>query len=81
MTGVQTCALPILLKNIDYIQDNIYPTLGWMDCFMCVYYLLCGKPLAQNHNLFNNFPTKIPLDMSTVPPGTEIIHNFKDYYD
>lgn len=69
-----------LLKNLDHIQDTIYPTLGWMDCFMCVYFLLCGKPLIENKRLFNNFPTKIPLDMSKVPKEVEIIHNFKDYY-
>lgn len=68
-------------NNVENIQNTIYPTLGWMDCFMCVFYLLCGKPLAQNSRLYNGFPIKIPFDMTAVPPGTEILHNFKDYYD
>ena len=69
------------VDNLDYIQDNIYPTLGWMDCFMCVFYLLCGKELAQNKSLYNNWPIKIPFEMNDVPEGTYLIHNFKDYYE
>ena len=70
-----------LENNLDYIQDNIYPTLGWMDCYMCVFYLLCGKDVVQNTKLHNNWPIKIPLDFNEVPVGTNLVHNFKDYYE
>lgn len=66
--------------NLDYIQDNIYPTAGWMDCYMCLFYYLCGKDLVQNIRLYNNWPIKIPFEMRDVPVGTYLIHNFKDYY-
>lgn len=69
-----------LLKNLDYIQDKVYPTLGWMDCFMCVFYYLCKAELVENKKLYNNFPVKTPFNFSSLPPGIEIVHNFKDYY-
>lgn len=66
--------------NLDHIQENIYPTIGWMDCFMCVYYYLCGADLIENKRLYNNLPTIIPFDY-VVPEGTEIVHNVKDNYN
>ena len=66
---------------LDGIQDKIYPTAGWMDCYMCLFYYLCGKPLVQNKRLYNNWPIKIPFDMNDVPEGTYLIHNFKDFYE
>lgn len=67
-------------KKISYIQQSIYPTIGWMDCFMCVFYYLCGHKLVENPYLFNNFPVKIPFDKSTITSDIQIIHNIKDYY-
>lgn len=67
--------------NLEYIQQHIYPSLGWMDCFMCVFFLLCGKEINQNHELLNIWPTQIPYDLTKVPPDVSIVHNFKDYYE
>jgi hypothetical protein len=69
------------IDNLDYVQDNHYPTLGWMDAFLCVFYLLCGKELTQNPKLYNNWPIKIPFPVNQVPEGTYLVHNFKDYYN
>ncbi len=69
------------IKNLEWIQNNVYPTIGWMDCFMCVFFLLCGKDVNQNHRLYNIWPTVIPFDLSSVPDGIDIVHNFKDYYE
>jgi hypothetical protein len=67
--------------NLGDIQNKIYPTLGWMDCFMCVYFLLCGKDVNQNHKLLNIWPTQIPYDLTKVSSDVNIVHNFKDYYE
>jgi hypothetical protein len=67
--------------NLEYIQIYIYPPLGWMDCFMCVFFLLCGKEINQNHNLLNIWPTQIPYDLTKVSSDVNIVHNFKDYYE
>lgn len=66
--------------NFEFIQQNIYKTIGWMDCMMCVFYMLCGKTLTQNERLYNNFPTVKPFDVSSLPEHIEILHIYKDYY-
>jgi hypothetical protein len=70
-----------LMQNFDFIQQHIYKTIGWMDCMMCVYFMLCGKTLTENHNLYNNFPTIKPLDINSLPKHIEIVHLFKDFYE
>lgn len=67
-------------KNADYIQDNFYPTMGWMDCYMTYYYLLCGKKYTNNPYLFNIWPTDKNYDINNVPSEIEIVHNYKNYY-
>jgi hypothetical protein len=66
--------------NIEEIQRTIYPTLGWIDCYMTVFYLLCGKELTENTRFYNIWPTNIPFDLSTIPTEYDLVHNFKDYY-
>jgi len=69
-----------LIENFDYIQQNIYKTIGWNDCMMTVFYFLCGKSLTENNKLHNNFPLLKPFDVSTLPEHIEILHNYKDHY-
>jgi hypothetical protein len=69
-----------LMSNFDHIQQNVYKTIGWMDCMMTIFYLLCGKPLHQNTRLYNNFPCVTPFDISTLGNDIEILHNYKDFY-
>jgi hypothetical protein len=66
--------------NFDFIQQHIYKTIGWMDCMMCVFYMLCGKTLVQNDKLYNNFPVVMPFDIASLPDNIEILHNYKDHY-
>jgi hypothetical protein len=68
-------------NNADYIQDNIYPTMGWMDCYMTYFYLLSGKKYTNNPHLFNIWPTDKNFDLTTVPEEIQIVHNYKKYYD
>lgn len=68
-----------LLHNMKDIQF-VYPTLGWLDCLMCVFYLTTGAKVVENKKLFNNFPVKKPFDFE-MPKDIEIIHNFKDNYE
>jgi len=70
-----------LTKNMDKIQTTIYPTLGWLDCLLCVFFLLCGKQLNENKRLYNNFPLQRPFKKEVLTPEIEIVHNYKDLYD
>lgn len=70
--------------HLSTLQDQFNPTLGWIDCFMTVFYLLCGKPytinpyLADTHNRhpeydYDGFVAKLPATI-------EIVNNYKKYY-
>ena len=72
-------------NNLEFIQDNYYPTLGWMDCYMVVFYMLCGKEYMVNthmsdthHHINNGFDYhKFVIDQ---PEHIEIVNNYKRYY-
>lgn len=70
-----------LIKEMDHIQNNIYPTLGWTDCLMCVFYYMCGSQMVENKRLHNNFPLQKPFDFTKLSSEIEIVHYVKDYYD
>ena len=69
------------IDHLEHIQNSIYHTIGWLDCLMCVFFLLCGKDLNQNSELLNIWPTQKPYDLSTVPSNISIVHNYKNYYE
>ena len=70
-------------NHFDEIQ-SYYPTIGYIDCFMNVYYYLCGKDYSVNpyradtHNHqpgfdYDNFVDELPKEI-------EIVNNYKKYY-
>lgn len=66
--------------NLDYIQDNVYPTVGWIDCFFTWFYMLCGKPYTYNTNLMQihiNSPEEFVIE--NIPKNVEVIHGYKFY--
>jgi hypothetical protein len=67
-----------------YILREIYPTLGWIDCFMVVYYLLCGKDYTVNPHLTDTHNHQPGFDyesfISKLPEQIQIINNYKKYY-
>ena len=71
----------IYKTELENIQNTIYPTIGWIDCFLCVFFLLCGKEVNQNQNLLNIWPTQKPFDLTSVESHITIVHNFKNYYE
>ena len=70
-------------KHFENIQEY-YPTIGYIDCFMNVYYWLCNKQYAGNphradtHNHFPGFDYETFI--SNQPSEIEIINNYKKYY-
>lgn len=70
-------------KNTEQIQ-KYYPTIGWIDCFMVVYYLLCGKQYTKNPFLVDTHNHQTGFDyekfVSEMPTDTQIINNYKKYY-
>jgi hypothetical protein len=70
-------------KYFDTIQ-MYYPTIGYIDCFMNVYYWLAGKDYSANpyradtHNHQPGFDYETFI--SNQPPEIEIINNYKKYY-
>lgn len=71
-------------KHANYILYNLYPTLGWIDCFMVVYYLLCGKDYTTNTFLTDTHNHSPGFDyegfISNLPEHIQIINNYKKYY-
>lgn len=82
------------LENYDRIvkwfEDNFneiqsyYPTIGYIDCFMNVYYYLCGKDYIANpymvdtHNHIPGFDYEEFINR--LPKEIQIINNYKKYY-
>lgn len=64
--------------NLDYIQDCIYPTAGWIDCFLSWFFLLSGKP-----HTFNPRFLEVPADydLNSAPDWAELANGYKKYYD
>jgi hypothetical protein len=65
-------------ENLDYIQDNIYPTAGWIDCFLTWFYLLCGKRYIFNPNYMEVFDRN--FEYSQAAPQYEIATHYKKHY-
>lgn len=73
-----------LKENFEHIQKNLYPTIGWIDCFMVVYFYLAGKNLSVNVNLVDTHNHNPGFDyenfISSLPENIQIINNYKKYY-
>ncbi len=84
----------IFLNNYDRIIDfykqlttdiqSFYPTWGWIDCFMHIYYLLAGANYNINPNLVDTHNHRPGFDYETylkqIPETTQIVNNYKKYY-
>ena len=70
-------------QNFDEIQA-VYPTIGYNDCFMVVYYLLCNRGYIVNPKLTDTHNHKPGFDyesfISKLSPEIEIVNNYKKYY-
>ena len=71
-------------KNHDTFHQQ-YTPLGFMDCFMVVYYMLCGKDyLANPYMTDTHHHTNDGYDydgfVNHQPENIEIINNYKKYY-
>ena len=70
--------------NGEHFMKNEYPTLGWIDCFMVVYYFLCGKDYSVNPNMVDTHNHSPGFDydsfISKQPKEIQIINNYKRFY-
>jgi len=71
------------------IQDHIYPTIGWVDCFMTIFFMLAGKDFTVNPRC-----TELPRSSHDKPksdidydklvndlrPDYDVIMHYKKYY-
>jgi hypothetical protein len=64
-------------KNLDYIQDNVYATAGWIDCFLTWYYMLCGKKYTHNTNYLE---VNDAFDYGNPPPHAELATHYQGFY-
>jgi hypothetical protein len=71
-------------KNHDNIQ-SYYQPFGFMDCYMVVYYMLCGKDYTTNlyltdthHHANDGYDWDKFVDDCN--PTIEIVNNYKKYY-
>jgi hypothetical protein len=70
-------------KHFDTIQ-SYYPTIGYLDCFMNVYYFLAGKDYSVNYHRADTHNHKPGFDyesfISKLSPEIEILNNYKKHY-
>jgi hypothetical protein len=70
--------------NASYIQSNFYGTLGWMDCFLVIFFYLCGKDYTVNPYMTDTHNHKPGFDydefISKLEPHIEIVNNYKRFY-
>lgn len=70
-------------KNHNTFQQK-YSPLGFMDCFMVVYYMLCGKDYSVNPYLTDTHHHQKGFDFDKFvhdqSEHIEIINNYKKYY-
>lgn len=71
-------------EQTTFIQDNLYPTIGWMDCYMVIYYMLCGKDYTVNPYMTDTHHHRPGFDfdkfVNEQPESIEIVNNYKKYY-
>lgn len=82
------------VENYDIIvrwfKDNFaeiqayYPTIGYIDCFMNVYYYLCGKDYSANLHRTDTHNHRPGFDyetfVSNLTPEIQIVNNYKKFY-
>lgn len=72
------------LKHTDVIAENFYPQIGWIDCFMTVYYMLSGCDYAVNPHLTDTHHHHPGFEwdgfVDNLPEAIEIVNNYKKYY-
>jgi hypothetical protein len=84
-----------LKDNFDNVRLNIYPKMGWQDCFGTYFYLLSGKRYTKNPNFCNvydlentkefdyyghyEYPREYIISKD-IPSNIEHVHNYKKYY-
>ncbi len=75
--------IPWFKDNHDKFQQQYNP-LGFMDCFMVVYYMLCGKNYSVNPYLTDTHQHQKGFDFDKFveeqPEHIQIINNYKKYY-
>lgn len=70
-------------ENFDEVQ-KVYPTIGYIDCFMVVYYLLCGRDYTVNPHLTDTHHHYSGYDydgfVKNISDSIQIVNNYKKYY-
>lgn len=70
-------------KHFDEIQ-SYYPTIGYVDSFMNVYYFLAGKDYSANPHRGDTHNHRPGFDyesfISNLPEEIEILNNYKKFY-
>lgn len=71
------------INKTEHIQ-NFYPTWGWIDCFMHIYYLLAGAKYIKNPYMVDTHNHGPGFDycayLEKLPDTIQIVNNFKKYY-
>ncbi|HMH10810.1 MAG TPA: hypothetical protein VK553_08885, partial [Candidatus Nitrosopolaris rasttigaisensis] len=70
--------------NWDHIETYYWPQCGYMDAYLTIYYLLCGREYTKNPRMINLWPadyTSTPEDIIKIYNGQiDIVHNYKRFY-
>jgi hypothetical protein len=70
-------------NNHEYIK-SFYNEIGFMDCYMPIYYMLCGKDYTINPHMTDTHHHQPGFDfdgfVDSQPDEIEIVNNYKKYY-
>lgn len=73
-----------IVNLFEQVFDQImphYPTFGWYDCYMTIYYFLCGKEYVINPGIFEIKPLNKNFDLASVDKEKyQIVHLYKNFY-
>ena len=73
-----------ILFDIIYEIGREYPTIGWLDCFLNVFYYICGCEYSVNPHLTDTHNHRPGFDydkfISNLDPKIEIVNNYKRLY-
>lgn len=66
--------------NFNDIQQRIYISVGWIDCFLTLFFYMTGAKMVENRRLYNNWPLEKPFNFTKLGADIEIVHYVKDLY-
>lgn len=61
--------------------QSVYPTIGWYDCYITLFYFLCGKEYTVNKELYEIKGVHYDFDLESLDKTKySVVHYYKNFY-